>query len=252
MKIANCQSVITTVLVGIFSLMSNVCLGSTDNLKLLYEKYKDTEGLEFHSQFDQDRYLYQKFFKEKRNGIFVDIGAHDGVTFSNTYFFEKTMGWTGICIEPIPEVFECLKNARDALCIQGCISSHQGTVPFLRIKGDSEMLSGILNNYDPEHLNRVQKELEAYGGSAEIITVLCYDLTTLLLSQGLSHIDYMSIDTEGGELEILKSLDFQSIEVEVIDVENNLGTDRFKDFLEPLGYKRVIKLGVDEIYAREK
>ncbi len=237
---------------GMFILMSGPCFGSSDNLKELYERHKNTDGLKFHSQFEQDRYLYQKFFKDKRNGVFVDIGAHDGVTFSNTYFFEKTMGWTGICVEPIPEVFESLKNARQAICVQGCICSGQDTVSFLRIKGDSEMLSGILNNYDPEHLNRVQKELEAYGGSAEVITVKCYDLTNLLLSHGLTHIDYLSVDTEGGELEILKSIDFQSITIDVIDVENNLGTNRFQEFLEPLGYTKVTKLGVDEIYARKQ
>jgi FkbM family methyltransferase len=162
------------------------------------------------------------------------------------------MGWTGICVEPIPEVFEALKNARQAMCVQGCICSGQDTVSFLRIKGDSEMLSGILNNYDPEHLDRVQKELAVYGGSADVITVKCYDLTNLLLGHGLTHIDYLSVDTEGGELEILKSIDFQSITIDIIDVENNLGTNRFQEFLEPLGYTKVTKLGVDEIYARKQ
>ena len=242
----------TGILLLIFLFPSTICYSSLDNLKLLYENHNNTEGLQFYSQFEQDRYVYQNFFKNKREGIFVDIGAHDGVTFSNTYFFEKSLGWTGICIEPIPEVFELLKQARDAICVQGCICSNKDSTPFLRIKGDSEMLSGILDNYDPNHLARVQQELATYGGSAEVITVNCFDLTELLLKHGFSHIDYLSLDTEGGELEILKSIDFKLIDIDIIDVENNGSTNIFNEYLETLGYKKMIKLGVDEIYAKKE
>jgi hypothetical protein len=62
----------------------------------------------YYSQIRQDRYI-DFFFSKKRNGVFVDIGANDGVTLSNTYFLEKERHWTGICIEPIPSSFEKLK-----------------------------------------------------------------------------------------------------------------------------------------------
>lgn len=54
--------------------------------------------------------MNERFFKNLKNGVFFDIGAHDGVSLSNTYFFEKELGWSGICLEPIPEVFERLKK----------------------------------------------------------------------------------------------------------------------------------------------
>lgn len=87
------------------------------------------------------------------------------------------------------------------------------------------------------------------GGTTEVITVKCYDLTRLLIDQGIRHVDYLSVDTEGGELEILKSIDFQQIEIDVIDVENNYGT-AFREFLEPLGYQLMATKGPDEIYRR--
>ncbi len=194
---------------------------------------------EFYSQCGQDRFLYENFFHDKRNGVFVDIGAHDGIFFNNTYFFEKHLDWTGICIEPIPEVFESLKNSRTSLCIQGCIYSKADTVSFLRVFGnppDLEMLSGILENYDSKHIERIESEILRLGGRSEVLTVKCYDLTKLLIDNNIRHVDYLSIDTEGGELDILKSIDFSKIRIDVIDVENNYQSPAFKEFLESVGY----------------
>lgn len=203
----------------------------------------------FYGQYQQDQYVYENFFKNKQNGVFVDIGAHDGITLSNTYFFEKTMGWTGICIEPIPEVYNRLKDNRKCLCIQGCIFDNRDSVPFLKISGWAEMLSGIIENYDPQHLKRIQWEIELNGGQAEIINVRCYNLMELLLKNHIQHIDYLSIDTEGGELGILQSIDFSRIDIDVIEVENNYHGP-FQTFLEPLGYKKICNLGPDEIYRK--
>ena len=68
------------------------------------------ENTTFYSQFGQDAFVFKEFFENKQNGIFIDIGAHDGESFSNSKFFEKTLNWKGICIEPIPEVFQELKK----------------------------------------------------------------------------------------------------------------------------------------------
>src|ERR1700737_1153698 len=95
----------------------------------------DVVNPQFHSQCGQDKYLYTNFFKDKPNGVFVDVGAHDGVSLSNTFFFEKGMTWTGICVEPIPDVFALLKANRNCTCIQACICDKYESVPFLRIKG---------------------------------------------------------------------------------------------------------------------
>ncbi|MBS0652883.1 MAG: FkbM family methyltransferase [Verrucomicrobia bacterium] len=213
------------------------------------------EELQFFSQYEQDRYVYETFFKDKKNGVFVDIGAHDGISINNTYFFEKFMGWQGICIEPIPEVFTRLQSNRNCLCIQGCIYDKSETVQFLRVHGYPEMLSGIIENYDLRHIHRIEREVRQMGGSFEIIEVKCYSLTKLLLDHGLRHVDYLSIDTEGGEMKILQSIDFDQIDIDVIDVENNYG-EPFQQFLESVGYKRAPYQGhwgsPDEIYYKDR
>ena len=68
----------------------------------------DPEDFEFtsYSQYEQDKFLDTCIFKGFKNGYFVDVGAHDGITFNNTYRFEKYYGWSGINIEPIPNVFK--------------------------------------------------------------------------------------------------------------------------------------------------
>ena len=63
--------------------------------------------MNYYSQFGQDKYLNENFFHNKSNGTYVDIGAHDGITGSNTYFFDL-LGWEGICFEPLPEIYNQL------------------------------------------------------------------------------------------------------------------------------------------------
>ena len=65
--------------------------------------------MKFYSQSGQDKFCYENFFKNKKEGVFVEIGCLNGIKFSNTFVFEK-MGWKGICVEASPSNFELLKN----------------------------------------------------------------------------------------------------------------------------------------------
>jgi len=217
-------------------------------------------NVNYKSQFGQDAILNQMFFKNLSGGTFVDIGAYDGISYSNSYFYEKELGWKGICIEPIPTAFEKLKSVRSCISIQGVISSYTGDVPFREIAHhsaydhvySSSMLSGIETKYDPRHVARITDELRATGGSYKIINVPSYKLNDLLDKYNLPTIDYLSIDTEGGELEILKSINFDLHYIYVIDVENNYGYTDIRKFLEEKGFAFVQKLECDEIYVNKK
>lgn len=102
----------------------------------------------------------------------------------------------------------------------------------------------------PYMYNEFKKKLDLRGGSAEIIQVQCYNLNDLLNEQNISHVDYLSIDTEGGEFDILRSIDFSRISIDVIDVENNY-REAFEPFLATFGYKKIASLGADEIYKKQ-
>lgn len=206
----------------------------------------------FYSQCMQDKYLLDNFFKNKRDGFFVDIGAHNGISYSNTKIFEE-LGWKGICIEPIPEVFEELKKNRTCKCIQGCISNKKRQSKFLRIEGEPEMLSGLMDDYHPKHLNRVKREVSkrSYGQAPKLIDVNCYLLNDILDKNGIYVVDYLSIDTEGNEYDILKSIDYKKFNIFIIGVENNFNDPRIKVFMLEKGYQFIKRLGADDIYMRK-
>jgi hypothetical protein len=74
--------------------------------------------MNFFSRAGQDQFLFENFFRGKRNGVFVDAGATDGETFSNSLFFERFLGWSGLCVEPQPEAFAKLAARRKCHCEQ--------------------------------------------------------------------------------------------------------------------------------------
>jgi len=207
--------------------------------------------MEYYSQVGQDRYLNEKIFKGKEPGYFVDIGANNGITFSNSYFFEKRLNWKGICIEPLPEIYQQLKINRQCICIEGAIAQEQGEREFLCLQGP-DMLSGLVDEFDPRHVERIYGELQACGGSYEVIHVKTYPLQFLLELHGVTHIDLCSVDTEGSEFSVLKSIDFSKVKIECIVVENNYQTTTIEEYLLELGYQLVQKLGMDDVFLHSE
>lgn len=200
--------------------------------------------------FGQDRYLNEHIFHNKVGGTFVDIGANDGVTFSNSYFFEKNLGWNGIAIEPLPGAFEKLKKARSCICINAAVAAKSGTAAFYKAQGSVEMLSGLVSSYDPRHLDRMKNEIRSNGGSFETVNIQTVCLNDVLKKHNINSVDYLSIDTEGSELEILQSINYEQYKINAISVENNYNDNRIKPFLESKGFVLIAQLGEDEIYIK--
>jgi FkbM family methyltransferase len=202
----------------------------------------------YFSQYGQDRYLDKNVFKGRKGGVFVDVGANDGITYSNTYFMEKYRGWTGICIEPHPTAFLKLVQNRSCDSLNIGISSKEAELEFLKVDGYAEMLSGLKSNYDAAHLNRIEEEILVNGGTKETILVACKRLEKILLQKKIQEVDYCSIDIEGGELEVLESLDLKAKQIKVFSIENNYFEDRLKKYMADYKYKLIKKIKCDEIY----
>lgn len=205
----------------------------------------------YFSQFRQDEFLNEVIFNRKRKGLFIDIGAHDGITISNTLYFEKVMDWDGICIEPNPNVFSKLEANRKSTNLNVCIGNGNKTVKFTQIEGYSEMLSGISDAYSDSHLDRINREIQTKGGEKKEIDVQMVTLDSIAEIQGKS-IDFISIDTEGNEFDIVKSIDFGRLDIAALVIENNYGDGRIKEYLESVGYKLVYKLDCDEVFVSKK
>lgn len=202
----------------------------------------------FHSQVGQDRFVFERYFADRRPGRFLDIGAYDGAEYSNTLFFEEELGWQGICIEPLPDVFARLKVNRKSICLNCCIADYDGEGEFLDVAGagDARMFSGLIDAYDPRHMARIG--MFSQGGRNLQLPVR--RLSPILDEYGFSEIDYCSIDTEGSEFPILQTIDFRRYRFSVMSIENNYADARIPALMTANGFDRVhVFHGYDELYV---
>lgn len=206
----------------------------------------------FHGQYGQDRYCYNQFFKDKNEpGTFIELGACDGVRFSNTLFFERELGWNGLCIEPRTDAFEKLKQNRRCICENTAIdTTYRKGVDFWHITGYGKGLSGLVDKYDARHKRRIEEEIKhPQHEGREVVQVDCVPLQALLDKHGLLNVDFLSLDTEGSELDILKSIDWERTHIRVMTVENNYKDNSIRLFLQSKGFKLVKKIECDEVYV---
>src|SRR4051812_47759721 len=201
--------------------------------------------MEFFSQVGQDRFLFEHFFRGRRGGVFVDIGAYDGKKFSNSLFFEKSMGWTGLCIEPMPSAFAKLTASRTAICENFALADFEGEAEFVEADdegGENErMFSGLAASFDPRHVTRIERMTKRQETRRVPVTTLA----ALLEKHALFDIDFCSIDVEGGELAILSEFDFERFRIKVLTVENNFGDARIVDVMTQKGYQLYTNLAHD-------
>lgn len=118
---------------------------------------------QFFGQYKQDAFIAQ-LFNYKNNGFFVDIGASDGIEYSNSYYFEKKLNWHGICIEPRRSAYNKMISNRHCICINACIAKNEVDRDFCEVEGPSETLSGLIDSYSSSHLKRIENELIQLGG----------------------------------------------------------------------------------------
>eukprot|EP00931_Biecheleriopsis_adriatica_P091016 TRINITY_DN64926_c0_g1_i1.p1 TRINITY_DN64926_c0_g1~~TRINITY_DN64926_c0_g1_i1.p1 ORF type:complete len:259 (-),score=56.05 TRINITY_DN64926_c0_g1_i1:256-1032(-) len=167
---------------------------------------------EFYSQSDEDKILYRNFFCGKSDGVFVELGALDGKRWSNSKFFEDTMGWKGALIEGSPQVAELLKVNRpsernliipEAVCQEGV-----GHVEFV-ISPNNNDVSGNPETMAPDFYERWHSK----SSENHFVNVSCRPLADMLEQlanhTGADHVDFFSLDVEGAELEVLKTNDWK-------------------------------------------
>ena len=176
----------------------------------------------FYSQYNQDEFLEKEVFNGYKNGFFVDVGAHNGISHNNTLYFEKNHNWTGINIEPIKSVFDKLcANRPDNINLNLAICNKDGETDFYCNTGYTEMISGIIETFDKRHLKRLNNENNKHGSKTDIIKVPTKRLEGIFDEYNIKHINYLSIDVEGAEFEVIKSINFNNIFIDVIGFENN-------------------------------
>jgi len=213
------------------------------------------------SQIQQDVILDSQIFKGKKDGFFVEVGALDGFGASNTYFFEKERNWSGLLIEPNPIEFSKMLNVSRELSIkENCaISDIEMDVNFLSISGPCNVLSGIMEFYNSQHLERINRELQMYSSypkdhelysTKEVIKMKALRLETLFDKHNVKNIDLISIDVEGAELSVLKSINFDKVDITCFLIENNYGLNEETEFLKEKGYSLVGNIQWDCVFVK--
>ena len=222
--------------IGIMSARTEEILRSSEqDLNLLFDSILEAKGLsafESKSQLKQDIFvLLEKNFME--GGFFVEFGATNGIDISNTFILEKKFNWDGILAEPNKQWHKDLKNNRSAKIETNCVWSKSGeTINFMEL--DDKEFSTIEQFSDNDDHKRSTKTFV----KRKVKTI---SLEDLLDKHGApSKIDYLSIDTEGSEFEILKEFNFDKYDISIITCEHNFTKSRNNIFslLTSNGYER--------------
>jgi len=166
-----------------------------------------------------------QYFKNKTNGFFIEAGAHDGELLSNTLQLEKDFHWTGLLVEPNSISYQNLETKnRKAFAINACIStsSHPDVVDF-KVHG---MGSTVIKDLDRvKNINENEK-------------VECYPLYSMLLAIGQTKVDFFSLDIEGAEEFVLRSIPWDKIDIDLVNIEvNHSDEEEIRKIMKNAGYK---------------
>lgn len=162
-----------------------------------------------------DRWIVEEVFKGRKNGYFIEAGACNGIGGSSTYVLEKEFGWRGILVEPVDEYFSQLQNNRpNSICFHKCLSGSSGQVEFLQFQKTAGC-STIKAQKKPRHDKRMENE------EYEILTK---DAVTFLQvleeARAPRIIDYLGLDVNGAEYDILEKFPFDRYKFKAISVES--------------------------------
>jgi FkbM family methyltransferase len=188
----------------------------------------------YYSQIGQDKYYIENIVKYKKNGRFLDIGANDGITESNTYCLEKEYNWSGICVEGSEELAKiCSRNRPQSVVSCSLVWSGEEEVNFVEPKNGKNLLSRIDNIvWNKEYF--VNDFIDPITSKRTTTTI------KNILGDGYHYFDYFSLDVEGAELEALKGIDWNNTKFGFITIEYG-NREHYKNlvisFLQKVSYR---------------
>ena len=213
---------------------------------LLIKSYQlSLKSNQFYSQFGEDAIL-EKYLKEDK-GFYLDIGSGDPVRGSNTYFLYKK-GWKGILIDPLTRnIFSSKVIRRKDKIIQGLVGATNKSYPFFEMypyeysTTNNEIVNGLINNGRAKLIKKVQLKT--------------FSVSELNLNINLDQASLLSVDCEGLDLEVLKTIDLKTIKFRVIcaeDYDFNLmsKSSEINQYLNENGYEIVDRAGPSSIYIK--
>ena len=209
-----------------------------------WQEFKEKYTGPRHGELSQDVFVLF-ITANKRNGYFVEFGAMDGIRASNTLLLERDYGWSGVMSEPNPRYNVNLPKNRACRIDLRCVSDRTGD----RVQFQTANESGW-----PGMVGHIYREKNSRGNVIDVETV---SLNDLIEQNGLpSHVDYISVDTDGSEPMIMRAFDFAKNSATIWTIEHNEEPWRedIRQLMESNGYRRVLEesSGYDDWYISKK
>lgn len=238
--------------IGDISLVDDACqviLSNNNDFWYAREFPKHARG--YYSQNNQDSVI-ERFFLEypAKNKIFIEVGAFDGVHYSNVRRLFEKYKWTGVCIEPVEKNFVRLSESyqnTSVRCIRTAVADIEGemelnvsTYPHLPEWGSD------VATFTTDGMERWEK---SYGALWHKEKVTVKRLTSILDEQKIDTVDFLSVDTEGHDLRVLQSLDFSRFRPQLIVVEYGNNRPQILRYLATKGYSLILDNGQDLFMA---
>jgi len=194
-----------------------------------------------------------KVLNNKKNGFFIEAGAWDGEELSNTLYMETALGWTGLLVEPNSAVYrQLLTKQRNAFSVNCCLSP---TRYPQKVKFDTADVFGAIDDGDQSKKELRSQELAGWAQKKEITravtTVQCYPLHSLLQAVGNPTVDFFSLDIEGAEMNVLRTIPFNEVNIKVFLIETNkINITEMNQFMSSVGYDSTPVPPYDHMYIK--
>ncbi len=200
--------------------------------------------MNFYSQSGEDEYIYEHLIKKypKLPKTYIEVGALDGIRYSNTNFLEEHLGWKGVLIEPNPLSFKLLKENRpENHLYNNLISSETKPVDFRYFENENLMaVSGVYDTMSQENMDKFYDNEEVWIIRArdhhlKSQAILPVSLDSVIEKSGIQEFGFCSIDVEGHEKEVLDSFTFEQ-KIMIMLIEKNRNDVYIDELLDQNGY----------------
>ena len=208
--------------------------------------------MKYYSQYGEENVLLQ-YFNQKKNGVVFDIGAADGTRYSNSRFLIENCQWSGVLVEPHPvffkEIENLYRNNENVRYKNAAVHEVCGRMPFY-VYGMNNLEPAQVSTLSPMFRDRV---ISLYGNGYEekSIEVEVVTLKSLFEEFNVSTVDFLSIDCEGNDMNVLKSNDWKFIRPHLICVEHSMPQKELDSFMIDQNYKLYTRTVGNSFYTAE-
>jgi len=169
-----------------------------------------------------------------RKGFYVDSGSNHATQMSNSLFFDWCLGWNGLCVEPDPEYHEGIRKYRTCTLVPECISDRDQELKFTFAGAGGHVSS---------------------NDSSTNTTVHCSSLESILQRENRKDmiIDFWSLDVEGHEMTVLRSVNFDKIHVDVMSIEDmHIPVRELDQLMYESNFIKMFELPLDSLYVNQR